>query len=225
MTEVELRQKVCSIMAGWVGGTRGGKEHAEILSIYNAQPQLPRGYKMQVKDDWCAATVSAAFLKAGIAPYTGTECSCGSFITLAKARGIWIEDDAHRPEIGDAIIYDWHDKGNGDDVTGHNHIGIVTAVSDSGKSFTVTEGNMGVASKVGTRQMTVNGRYIRGFICPDYKAIAAAMNAPSWAQKAAYWAVHEGIILGDGTGDMMWDKPITRAQMVTILHRIIDRLT
>ena len=222
MTEHELRKRVCAIMAGWVGGARGSAQHLDILKTYNEYRPLARGYRMQVKDDWCACAVSVAFIKAGIASFTGTECSCGSFITLAKARGIWIEDDAHRPEIGDAIIYAWSDDGKGDNTTGHNHIGIVTAVSDSGKSFTVIEGNMGAASKVGTRQMTVNGRYIRGFICPDYRAIAAAMSAPSWAQKAAYWAVHEGIVLGDGTGNMMWDKPITRAQMVTILHRIVD---
>lgn len=222
MTELELRKRVCGIMAGWVGGTRGSTQHLDILKTYNEHRPLARGYQMQVKDDSCAATVSAAFIRAGIAPFTGTECSCGAFIEIAKKRGIWVEDDAHRPEIGDAPIYAWKDDGKGDNTTGHDHIGIVTA--SSGNTFTVTEGNMGAASKVGTRQMTVNGRYIRGFICPDYKAIAAALDAPSWAQKAAYWAVHEGIILGDGTGDMMWDKPITRAQMVTILYRVIDLL-
>ena len=174
MTEVELRKRVCAIMAGWLGGTRGSKEHAEILSIYNSQSPLPRGYRMQVNDDWCAATVSAAFLKAGIAPYTGTECSCGAFITLAKARGIWIEDDAHRPEIGDAIIYDWKDNGLGDDTTGHNHIGIVTEIA--GTRFTVTEGNMS-GGKIHRRTMSVDGRYIRGYICPDYAEIAKEMTA------------------------------------------------
>lgn len=219
MTETELRARVCAVMSGWLGGTRGGPQHREILQIYNGQPILPRAYKMQEKDDWCAATVSAAFLKAGVAPFTGTECSCGAFITIAKARGIWIENDAHRPGLGDAIIYDWKDDGRGDDTTGHNHIGIVTEIA--GSRFTVTEGNMGSPSKVGRRTMDVNGRYIRGFICPDYRAIAAALSASSWARDAAYWAAHEGIFLGDGTGEMMWDKPITREQMATILYRVI----
>lgn len=220
MTEYELRKRVCAIMAGWVGGARGSAQHLDILKTYNEYRPLARGYRMQVKDDWCACTVSAAFIKAGIASFTGTECSCGAFIEIAKKRGIWIEDDAHRPGLGDAIIYDWKDTGAGDDTTGHNHIGIVTAVSDSGKSFTVTEGNMGAASKVGTRQMTVNGRYIRGFICPDYRAIAAAADASSWAREAAYWAVHEGLFLGDGKGELMWDQPVTREQIAGILHRL-----
>lgn len=219
MTETELKSRVCAVMSSWLGGTRGGPQHREILQIYNGQPSLPRGYKMQEKDDWCAATVSAAFLKAGIAPFTGTECSCGAFITIAKARGIWIEDDAHRPGLGDAIIYDWKDTGVGDDTTGHNHIGIVTEIA--GNRFTVTEGNMGNPCKVGRRTMDVNGRYIRGFICPDYKAIAAALSASSWAREAAYWAAHERIILGDGAGEMMWDRPITREQMATILYRTL----
>lgn len=219
MTEYELRKRVCAIMAGWVGGVRGSAQHTEILKTYNEYRPLARGYRMQVKDDWCACTVSAAFIKAGIASFTGTECSCGAFITLAKARGIWIEDDAHRPEVGDAIIYDWKDTGVGDDTTGHNHIGIVTEIA--GNRFTVTEGNMGNPCKVGRRTMDVNGKYIRGFICPDYRAIAAAMSASSWARESAYWAAHEGIFLGDGTGEMMWDKPITREQMATILYRTL----
>lgn len=219
MTELELRQKVVSTVSAWLGGVRGGKQHREILQIYNGQPSLPRGYKMRESDDWCAATVSAAFLKAGIAPYTGTECSCGAFITLAKARGIWIEDDAHRPGLGDAIIYDWKDDGKGDDMTGHNHIGIVVDVRST--DFVVAEGNMGNESKLGRRRVDVNTRFIRGFICPDYRAIAAAMSASSWAREAAYWAAHEGIFLGDGSGNMLWDKPITREQMATILYRVI----
>ena len=100
MTETELRARVCAVMAGWVGGGRGSAQHREILSIYNSQPSIPRGYKMRESDDWCAATVSAAFLKAGIAAYTGTECSCGAFITIAKARGIWIEDEYVRAVRG-----------------------------------------------------------------------------------------------------------------------------
>lgn len=219
MTETELRERVCAIMAGWVGGGRGSAQHREILNIYNSQSSLPRGYKMRESDDWCAATVSAAFLKAGIAAYTGTECSCGAFITIAKARGIWIEDDAHRPDVGDALIYDWKDTGVGDDTTGHNHIGIVTEIA--GNRFTVTEGNMGNPCKVGRRTMDVNGKYIRGFICPDYRAIAAAMSASSWARESAYWAAHEGIFLGDGTGEYLWDKPITREQMAAVLYRTI----
>lgn len=101
--------------------------------------------------------------------YITTECGCGRFRDNAKKLGIWVENDAYTPKIGDAIIYYWSDNGVGDCQTGADHIGIVTAVS--GNMFTVTEGNMG-SGIVGKRNMQVDGRYIRGFITPDYATIA-----------------------------------------------------
>lgn len=216
MTELELRQRVVDTMRAWVGGTKGGDKHRDILTTYNAYRPLARGYTVQVKDDYCATTVSAVWIKTGCAPYTGTECSCGKLIEIAKTRGIWIEADDHRPEIGDALIYAWSDDGKGDNTTGHDHIGIVAAVIGNG--MTVIEGNKS-GGKIGTRQMIVNGRYIRGYVCPDYKAIAAALSASSWAREAAYWAVHTGLIVGDGASDMRWQGVLTREQMAVLLHR------
>ena len=141
VTEAQLRQSVADIINSWLGAKEGDSVHAEILKIYNAQNPLPVGYKMQVHDAWCAATVSATWLKAGIAQYTGTECGCGRFRDDAIKRGIWVENDAYKPKIGDAVIYYWSDNGVGDCTTGADHIGLVTAVS--GNSFTVTEGNTG----------------------------------------------------------------------------------
>ncbi len=169
VTEAQLRQNVADIINSWLGAKEGDSVHAEILRIYNAQNRVPVDYKMQVHDAWCAATVSAAWLKAGIAQYTGTECGCGRFRDDAIKRGIWVEDDAYKPKIGDAVIYYWSDNGVGDCKTGADHIGLVTAVN--GNSFTVTEGNTG-NGVVGKRTMQVNGRYIRGFIAPNYAEIA-----------------------------------------------------
>lgn len=172
MTETELRKKVVDTISTWVGAEKGSPTHLMILSIYNTYEPLARGYKMTANDSWCAAAASAAYICAGIAEYTGTECSCGAWIAIAKEKGIWIENDAHVPSIGDAIIYDWNDTGTGENTTGHDHIGIVTSVN--GKSFTVTEGNINVNGKrtVGCRSMNVNGRYIRGYICPNFAEIA-----------------------------------------------------
>lgn len=173
MTENELRQSVVTIINAWIGGTKGSDKHLDILDAYNTYKPLARGYRVQVGDAYCATTVSAAWIRAGIAEYTGTECSCNNLINLAKSKGIWVEDDAHVPQIGDACVYDWDDDGKGDDVGKAEHIGIVSAVS--GGKFTVTEGNMS-GGKVGQRSMAVNGRYIRGFICPDYAAIAEILS-------------------------------------------------
>ena len=57
-----------------------------------------------------------------------------------------------------------------------DHIGIVTKVG--GGTFVVTEGNMN-GGKVGKRTMKVNGRYIRGFITPDFDMIARKLGGTS----------------------------------------------
>ena len=173
MTEQQLRQQVAEIMLSWVGAYRGSATHLEILRIYNSHKPLARSYAVQVGDAYCATTVSAAYISAGIAGWTGTECGCGKFAEIAQKKGIWVEADDHVPKVGDAVLYDWDDSGSGDNRGDPDHIGIVTR-SSSG-TFDVVEGNMS-GGRVGVRTMMVNGKYIRGFICPDYAAIAKAMS-------------------------------------------------
>ena len=173
MTEQKLRQNVADIMQSWVGGYRGGEIHQRILQIYNSHTPLARGYKVQPNDAYCATTVSACWIAAGIASYTGTECGCGKFVEIAKSKGYWTEDDAYVPKVGDAPLYDWDDSGSGDNRGDPDHIGIV--VRSSNGSFDVVEGNMS-GGRVGVRTMLVNAKFIRGFITPDYAAIAKAMS-------------------------------------------------
>ncbi len=169
MTEQELRQKVASIITAWEGGKKGSKEHLEILATYNGHAPLARGYRVQPHDAYCATTVSAAYILAGIAQYTGTECGVQKFIELAMKKGIWTENDAHRPGLGDACCYDWQDNGVGDNTGAGDHIGIVTETGSN--YFVVTEGNMD-GGKIGHRRLNYNARYIRGFITPDFADIA-----------------------------------------------------
>lgn len=200
MTGNELRQQVCNIINGWIGATKGSAKHLEILSTYNDHKPLARGYKMQVNDAYCATTVSAAYIKAGIAGYTGTECGVEKFVNVAQAKGIFEENDAHVPKLGEAVVYDWDDNGVGDNRGYSDHIGIVTQLNGT-SSFTVTEGNMS-GGKVGTRTMQVNGKYIRGFICPDFDGIARKMGgsstaAPAPAQPQPSTPAASGLKVGD----------------------------
>lgn len=172
MTEQQLRQKVADTINSWIGATKGSAKHAEILKIYNSYTPLARGYKVQTNDAYCATTVSAAWIAAGIAAYTGTECGVDKFIRIAQDKGIWEENDAYVPKLGDAIVYDWQDNGVGDNRGAGDHIGIVT--TPGATSFVVTEGNMS-GGKVGTRKLAVNAKYIRGFIVPKYADIAKAL--------------------------------------------------
>ena len=152
----------------------------------------------------------------GCAPYTGTECSCSELVQLAIQRGIWIEADDHRPQPGDVVIYDWSDTGKGENKGSPDHAGIVTEIA--GDKLSVREGNMS-GGKFGNRTLDVDGRYIRGYICPDYRAIAAAMTASSWAQQAAYECCHRGLIIGDETGRVDWTRAITMEQLAVVLAR------
>lgn len=173
MNEKELRQKVADTINAWVGAVKGDAVHAEILRIYNSHRPLARGYTVQKSDAYCATAASAAYISAGMAEFTGTECGVDPWIKIAQGLGIWVENDAHRPGIGDAIIYDWEDSGSGENLGYPDHVGIVTAIN--GNYMTVTEGNMS-GGKVGRRTIGVNDRYIRGFICPDFAAAAKALD-------------------------------------------------
>ena len=205
MTEKELRKKVADIMQGWEGAARGDSRHAEILSIYNGYKPLARGYTVQKNDAFCATTASAAYIKAGIAAYTGTECGVGQWVELARKKGIWVENDAHIPGVGDAICYDWDDTGAGENLGYPDHVGIVVSVGEG--SFAVVEGNIN-GGKVGRRNMQVNGRYIRGFICPDFKAIAAAHGAP---EKKTVTEIALEVLEGKWGGGMERKEALTAA--------------
>ena len=179
MTGKELRRTVADIINAWDGATRGSAKHLEILNIYNNHKPLARGYRVQVGDAHCATTTSAAYIKAGIAEYTGTECGVGKYVEIAKKKGIWTENGAYTPKVCDACVYDWQDGANyatTDNTGAPDHIGIVTKVG--GGTFVVTEGNMN-GGKVGKRTMKVNGRYIRGFITPDFDMIARKLGGTS----------------------------------------------
>ncbi len=168
MTESQVRQKIVNIIQGWVGLKRSDKSHAPIIDTYNGNKPLPRGYKVTYTDAYCAATTSAAAIKAGYTDIIPVECSCYYLIEAAKKMGIWQENDAYIPRPGDEILYDWQDGANyavTDNQGAPDHVGMVEAVS--GSTITVIEGNMS-GGVVGRRYLQVNGRYIRGFICPQY---------------------------------------------------------
>ena len=171
MTEKELRNKPVKWIEKYVGSTRGSTGHKAILDVFN-KSGLCKRYTMTVNDEWCATTVSAAMIATGLTKiFPCVECSCNAMINLAKSAGIWVENDAYFPKMGDIIMYDWDDKGTGDCTGIAEHVGLVVSVANG--SIKVIEGNMGNDSKVGYRTVAVDSRYIRGFITPNYKSLAA----------------------------------------------------
>ena len=181
VTEQELRNIVLNQMKNWVGCKESDGSHKKIIDIYNAHKPLAQGYKVKYTDEWCATAVSAAFIKAGLTDIAPTECSCSRMIELYKKLGRWKEADSYVPKIGDVIMYDWQDKGTGDNTGAPDHVGIVAALN--GTSLIIIEGNKGEA--VAYRAMTVNGKYIRGYCLPDYASKAAATKPSASAIKIA----------------------------------------
>lgn len=164
MTEDELRQSVVDVMRGWLGWTEANGKFRKIIDLYNTQDPLPRRYPVKYSDEWCAATVTAAGMAAGLQDIIYGECGCGKMIALYEERGLWVEDDSYIPFPGDIIMYDWDDSGLGDNRGNPDHVGIVEQVV--GGTITIIEGNNGGA--VARRKLAVNGRYIRGYCTPDY---------------------------------------------------------
>lgn len=168
MTSTELRNKVIKGITVYNSARKGSAGHKEILKIFNGSGLCKR-YRMTVDDPWCATTVSAAYIKAGLTRiFPCVDCSCGQMIAMAKKAGIWKEKDSYIPKPADLILYDWDDSGRGDDTGAPEHVGIVVGVSNG--VIRVFEGNMNNAC--GYRNIAVNGRFIRGFITPDFDSIA-----------------------------------------------------
>ena len=168
MTEREARNKIVGIFTGWAGRNESDGSHRFIVDLYNGHLPLARGYRVGYTDAWCATAASAAAIAAGYTDIIPIECSCEKMIALAKDMGIWVEDDAYVPDLGDYILYDWQDNGIGDCTGPADHIGMAVAVSDG--EIRVVEGN--INDSVGYRKIAVNGRNIRGFITPNYAAKA-----------------------------------------------------
>ena len=162
------RSQIVAQARSWVGFNEEDGSHKKIIDIYNSQKPLPRGYAVKYTDAWCATTVSALAIACNATDIIPTECSCTKMIELAKEMGIWVEDESVTPMPGWLCVYDWQDNtaGDGDCKGNPDHIGIVECVV--GDTITVIEGNY--QNAVGRRPIRVNGKYIRGFIAPQYAA-------------------------------------------------------
>lgn len=162
--------KAINQAASWLGKNEFDGSHREIIDIWNnyvnSGGKVNRAVKLNYKNAWCACFWSAISIKLGYTNIMPLEVSCGFMIDVAKKMGIWIENDGYIPSMGDAVLYDWDDKGSGDNTGWPDHIGIVEYVNPSSGYFTVIEGNYNDSVK--KRTVSINGRYIRGFITPKY---------------------------------------------------------
>ena len=178
-TVAQLRARIVNRAISYLGCNEADGSHKKIIDLYNTQNPLPVGYKVTYSDAWCATFASAVAVAEKLTDIIPTECGCDRHIALFKKIGRWVEDDAYVPSPGDYIFYDWDDSGSGDNTGSADHVGIV--VSISGDTIKVIEGNKSDA--VGYRNISVNGRYIRGYGVPDYEGKADS-TAPEEAAQA-----------------------------------------
>ena len=87
-------------------------------------------------------------------------------LEAAKKMGCWQENDAYVPSPGDAILYDWQDNGIGDNTGNPDHVGTVIEIHKESGYMVIEEGNYSNAVK--KRTLSINGKFIRGFITPKY---------------------------------------------------------
>lgn len=168
--ESENRKRIVNTAKSYIGTVGGSSAHSDILHFFNTVK--PQGYSAKKSDPWCAEFASACaiqtFGKKDAISYFPLSASCPRMIIEAKAKGIWVEKDSYKPEMGDFILYDWDDKEpKKDNTNSPDHVGIVEKVKDG--TITVIEGNK--HSKVARRTVKVNGKYIRGFVTPHYDRI------------------------------------------------------
>lgn len=216
------RSQIVKQMQSWVGLKESNGSHKKIIDIYNTIKPLPVGYKLKYTDAWCAGTVSAAAQVCKATDIIPCECSCPRMITLAQKKGIWVENDAHKPQPGDIVLYDWDDSGKGDNKGGSDHVGVVEKIS--GSTITVIEGNYSNAVK--RRTLQVNGRYIRGYIVPKFDAEPVVKPIPDTAEytlgqfirdvQAATGATVDGI-----AGPETLSETVTLSRYVNRKHKAV----
>lgn len=184
---------ILNVARKWIGYSEKNGKFKEILDVYNSHAPLARGYKIKTTDEWCAAFVSACFIKAGATDLSGTEVSCSRFIEIFKQKGIWIEDGSQKPKVGDIILFDWDTKAQPNNGA-PDHIGLVEQVNDN--TIICIEGNKG--EQVDRRTISVGWGYIRGFARPKYSAGSTTATNPS---KKTINQIAQEVIAGKwGTG-------------------------
>lgn len=222
MSEAAIRQRVVAEAVKWLGVQEGSAEHKEIVNRYNSQGKLPRGYKLQYTDAWCAAFTSFIGICLGISHVILPEVGCGPMIELYKAKGRWMEADDYVPKPGDLVMYDWDAK-SGECTGSPDHVGMVESVK--GKTITVIEGNYD--NQVKRREICVEYIKVRGYCLPDYGSLVkpfADVDPNAWYAEAVARAAELGIVEGVGGGLFEPERAVTRAEAAAMCVRLYDEL-
>lgn len=167
-TYVGGKNCIAVVAEGQVGYTEGAYGYTKYGEWYETNIDSSANFSHLA---WCAMFVS----------WCANEANIPSSIIPRKAR---VTDFASHynynlkstPQVGDFAIF-----------TNYDHIGIVTAVSSSGSTFTVVDGNNGGTNGVARNSFTTNDTSIIGFLRPAY---TVTLHSYSWHYDANYhWGV------------------------------------
>ena len=222
LTEDAIRERVVAEAVKYLGVREGTVEHKRIVDTYNSQGKLPRGYKLQYTDAWCAGFVSFLGIVLGISHVILPEVGCGSMIELYRKAGRWEEWDAFVPRPGDLIMYDWDAK-KGECTGSPDHVGLVEKVE--GKTITVIEGNY--EDQVQRRTICVEHINTRGFCLPGYGSLVqwySDVPLDAWYKDEIYRARELGLMEGVGGGKFEPDRAPTRAELAAVAVRLYEKL-
>lgn len=221
MSEDAIRQKVVDTALSLLGIREGTVDHKKlIVDVYNGQAKLPRGYRLQPDDAWCAAYVSVIGIMLGISDVILPEVGCGPMIELYKAQGRWMEADGYIPKPGDICMLDW-DAQKGECVGSPDHVELVEWCD--GKNIGLVGGNSD--NQVKRRTIPVGYIYTRGFCLPDYASLVQGFTdipTDAWYRDELARAAELGIVLGNGDGTFAPEQPITRAEAAAMIVRLYD---
>jgi LysM repeat protein len=215
-TEKELRNDLIRTAKSYMGARRGSAEHKQLIKTFNRVE--PDGWAMTYSAPWCAAAASAfaidTFGVEKAKKYFPLSANCVTITSKAKKMGIWVESDSYVPKRGDWVLYDWNDSGKGDNKGEPDHVGTIDEVV--GSKIYVIEGNK--SNAVGVRVLTVNGRYIRGFVTPKYAAMATS------AKKSVAVVAREVIAGKWGTGSTRKERLEAAGYNYAAVQREVNKI-
>ena len=175
------------------------------------------------KYPWCMVFQWWVFQEASVPElfYGGKKtASCGTLMDYARSHGQLVTFD-YAP--GDLLFLRFNTKR-----TTPEHVGILKEIRANG-TFVTIEGNTGLEDDANGGQVQQRVRYgwqVLSAYRPHYdKEEATVDNNPSASHKEGVeWAVKNGILRGNGNGDLMLRQNVTREQLCTMLHRTFELL-
>lgn len=213
------RSKVIEIARGELGVTEDppGSNRVKYWDIF------PPAFQGQ---PWCVAFLAWVFEQVGerMAFFGGgLTASCGMLLRWYREQGLTVP--VEQVQTGDIVILNFH----GTKDTEHCGLVVETPVQNGMQVIYTIEGNTSRAGSQDNGGMVCEkGRYPSQIVAvcrPQYKPEETYPRddiTGHWAEKAIRRCMARGLLKGYPDGSFGPDKPVTRAELATVLDRMED---